>query len=119
MQSETDGQSTLEVYKGATQLQKYTYPLSSAATSFTINNVALNSGETISFVGRIVGGAAARVDKIVLTPVATTARRRLRPAPGHSSDDPCSFERLRQSRRAVTRDSAAIPPEAPESRSIG
>ena len=61
VQPETDGQSTLEVYKGATQLQKYTYPLSSAATSFTIKNVALNSGETIKLVGRIVGrGSAGR-----------------------------------------------------------
>jgi hypothetical protein len=33
---ESDGQPTLEVYKGATLLRTYTYPLGSAATSFTI-----------------------------------------------------------------------------------
>jgi carbohydrate binding protein with CBM6 domain/Big-like domain-containing protein len=67
---ESDGQSTLEVYKGTTLLQKYTYPLTDAATSFTVKNVALTSGQQIKLVGRGNGGAVARVDKIVLTKVA-------------------------------------------------
>jgi hypothetical protein len=65
---EPDGQPTLEVYKGATLLRTYTYPLGDAALSFTIANVALNSGDTIKLVGRRNAGAAARVDKVVLTP---------------------------------------------------
>src|SRR4051794_16144199 len=65
---EPDGQPTLEVYKGATLLRTYTYPLGDAAISFTIANVALNSGETIKLVGRRNAGAAARIDKVVLTP---------------------------------------------------
>jgi len=71
--TETDGQSTLEVYKGSTLLRKYTYPLGNAITSFTIGNVALSAGETIKLIGRPNGGAIARVDKIVLTPSTSTS----------------------------------------------
>jgi hypothetical protein len=73
VQPESDGQSTLAVYKGATLLQKYTYPLSDTATSFTIKNVAVSSGETLKLVGTANAGAVARVDKMVLTPVSTTS----------------------------------------------
>ncbi len=69
---ESDGRSTLAVYKGTTQLYKYTYPLSSTATSFTIPGVALSSGQTIKLVGTPNAGARARVDKIVLTPKTTS-----------------------------------------------
>jgi hypothetical protein len=72
VQPETDGQATLAVYKGSTLLRNYTYPLSSTPTSFTITNVAITSGETIKLVGTIKGGAHARVDKIVFTPVASS-----------------------------------------------
>src|ERR1044071_8698203 len=65
---EPDGQPTVEVYKGATLLKTYTYPLGDAAISFTIPKVALNSGDTIKLVGRRNAGAAARIDKVVLTP---------------------------------------------------
>jgi Carbohydrate binding module (family 6) len=67
---EDDGRPTLELHKGATKLQTYTYPQQSAAASFTVNNVALASGEAIKLVGTGNGGAYARVDKIVFTPVA-------------------------------------------------
>jgi hypothetical protein len=70
--SETDGQSTVEVYKGATRLQTYRFPLGNASNSFTISNVALNAGETIRLVGRPDGGAVARLDKVVLTQVAAS-----------------------------------------------
>jgi hypothetical protein len=73
VQPESDGQSTLEVYKGATLLQKYTYPLSDTATTFTIKNVAVSSGETLKLVGTANAGAVARVDKIVLSPASTTS----------------------------------------------
>ena len=73
VQPESDGQSTLELYKGATLLQKYTYPLSDTATSFTIKNVPVSSGEALKLVGTANAGAVARVDKVVLTPVATAA----------------------------------------------
>ena len=72
---ETDGRSTLAVYKGTTAttpLLTYTYPLGSTPTSFTIKNVALNTNDTIKLVGKQNAGAIARVDKIVLTQVATT-----------------------------------------------
>jgi hypothetical protein len=65
---EPDGQPTVQVYKGATLLRTYTYPLGDAAISFTIANVALNSGDTIKLVGQRNAGAAARIDKVVLTP---------------------------------------------------
>src|ERR1044071_7016599 len=39
---EPDGQPTLEVYKGATLLKTYTYPLGNATLSFTIAKVAVN-----------------------------------------------------------------------------
>jgi hypothetical protein len=68
VQGESDGQPTVEVYKGATLLRTYTYPLGDAALSFTIANVALNSGDAIKLVGRRNAGAAARIDKVVLTP---------------------------------------------------
>ena len=68
VQGESDGQPTVEVYKGATLLRTYTYPLGDAALSFTVANVALNSGDTIKLVGRRNAGAAARMDKVVLTP---------------------------------------------------
>ena len=76
---ESDGQPTLEVYKGATLLRTYTYPLGTAGTSFTIANVALNSGDTIKLVGRRNAGAAARIDKVVLTQVAASPAS---PTPG-------------------------------------
>jgi len=69
VQPETDGQPTLEVYKGTTLLQKYTYPLSDTPTSFAINNVALNSGDTLKLVGTANADAWARVYRLVLTPV--------------------------------------------------
>ena len=68
---ENDGQSTLELYKGSTKLHTYQYPLGNTIASFTVNNVALTSGESIRLVGRVGGGAWARVDKVVFTPVAT------------------------------------------------
>src|SRR3954470_22714939 len=57
---ETDGQSTLAVYKGTaatTPLQTYTYPLSSTPTSFTVRNVALNTNDTIKLLGKQNAGA--------------------------------------------------------------
>jgi hypothetical protein len=72
VQLENDGQPTLEVYKGATLLRRYTYPLGTSLTSFTISSVALASGETIKLVGRAQGGAVARVDKLVFQPLATS-----------------------------------------------
>jgi hypothetical protein len=71
--AEDDGQSTVEVYKGATILRKYTYPQSQTYTSFTIDKVALQSGETIKLLGKKDDGANARVDKIVLTPLSTSS----------------------------------------------
>jgi hypothetical protein len=69
---EADGQSTLEVYKGSTLLRKYTYPTASngTAASFTIAEVGLLPGDVIKLVGRKHKEAYARVDKVVLTPVA-------------------------------------------------
>jgi hypothetical protein len=74
VQTETDGQPTLAVYKASqsTPLQTYTYPLGNATTSFTIKNVALAANEAIRLVGTWKGGAVARVDKIVLTQVAAS-----------------------------------------------
>src|SRR5688572_20609689 len=72
VQQESDGTPTLEVYKGSTLLRCYVYPLGSALTSFTISNVALTAGQQVRLVGRIQGGAHARVDKIVFEPVATS-----------------------------------------------
>jgi hypothetical protein len=69
---ESDGQPTLEVYKGSTRLRTYTYPLGTGTTSFTISKVALNKGQTIKLIGRVNKGARARVDKIVFTPVASS-----------------------------------------------
>ena len=68
---ENDGQSRLELYKGSELLRRYTYPLGTAITSFTVSNVALTYGEVIKLVGTARGDAWARVDKIVLTPVAS------------------------------------------------
>jgi hypothetical protein len=72
VQTETDGQPTLAVYKASqsTPLQTYTYPLGNAFTSFTIKNVTLAANEAIRLVGTWKGGAVARVDKVVLTRVA-------------------------------------------------
>jgi hypothetical protein len=86
--AEDDGRSTLEVYKGATLLRKYTYPLSKTATSFTIDNVALKSGETIKLLGRRDAGAVARVDKIVLKRVATSSSQTTQPATTTSTTQP-------------------------------
>jgi hypothetical protein len=72
VQPENDGQSTLEVFKGSTSLARYTYPLSTAAASFTIDNVTLAAGESVRLVGTANAGALARVDKIVYTPIATS-----------------------------------------------
>ena len=85
--AESDGQPTLAVYKGSatTPLQKLTYPLGSdAPATLTIRNVALSSGEAIKLVGTWVGGAPARVDKIVLTPVATSTTTTPPPAPSYT-----------------------------------
>jgi len=67
--TEPDGQSTLEVYKGATLLRKYTYPLGNGAASFTVSNVTLNKGDSIKLIGRPNAGSVARVDKIAFTAV--------------------------------------------------
>jgi pectate lyase len=67
---ENDGRPTLDLFVGATQLQTFTYPLGTAATSFTVSNVQVNNGDELRLVGHPNGGAYARVDKIVLTPVA-------------------------------------------------
>ena len=69
--AEPDGQSTLELYRGATLLRKYTYPLSDSAATFTIGNVTLQQGEQIRLIGRPNAGAMARVDKLAFTPVAS------------------------------------------------
>jgi hypothetical protein len=53
-------------------LKDYAYPPGNngdAATA-TVNNVVLAAGDTLRLVGTVNGGALARVDKIVLTPVA-------------------------------------------------
>jgi hypothetical protein len=83
---ESDGQSTLEVYKGSSRLRTYKYPLSNTETSFTINDVALKSGDTLKLIGKPNGGSNARVDKIVLTPVATST-----PAPAPSEPQQPSY----------------------------
>jgi hypothetical protein len=70
VQPENDGTPTVELFKNGTTLKRYTYPLSTAATSFSVDNVSLNTGDTVKLVGTIQGGALARVDKIVFTPVA-------------------------------------------------
>ena len=70
--AEPDGQSTLEVYKGATLLRKYTYPKSDSLASFTIGNVAINQGDSIKLIGRPNAGSLARVDKLTFTKVAST-----------------------------------------------
>src|SRR6185503_18270342 len=69
--AEPDGQSTLEVYKGATLLRKYTYPKSDSLASFTIGNVAINQGDSIKLIGRPNAGSLARVDKLTFTKVAS------------------------------------------------
>ncbi len=71
--AEPDGQSTLEVYKGATLLRKYTYPLSDSAASFTISNVTLTKGDTIKLIGRPNAGSLARVDKMAFTLVSLSS----------------------------------------------
>src|SRR5688500_591114 len=60
---ESDGQPTLEVYKGTTLLRKYTYPIAQngTAASFSINDVGIASGETIKLVGRTQKQAFARI----------------------------------------------------------
>jgi LysM repeat protein len=89
---ETDGRSALAVYKGTTQLYRYTYPLSNTATSFTIPGVALSSGQTIKLVGTPNAGARARVDKIVLTQktTSTTSTTSTSGAPSVSIKAPAS-----------------------------
>lgn len=67
---ESDGRPSLALYKGATQLHSYTYPLGGSPTSFTVSNVTLNPGDVLKLVGQANASAYARVDKIVLTPVA-------------------------------------------------
>jgi uncharacterized protein involved in high-affinity Fe2+ transport len=69
---ENDGRPTLEVHKGNTRLHTYTYPLGTTTATFNVNNVVLASGESIKLLGRADAGAWARVDKIVLTQVATS-----------------------------------------------
>jgi hypothetical protein len=69
--AENDGQPTLEVYKGATLLKKFTYPLASSTSSpasFTIPGIPVATGETIKLVGRVAAGTFARVDRIVFAP---------------------------------------------------
>lgn len=67
---EGDGRPTVALHKGGTQLFSYSYPLGGAPTSFTVSNVTLNPGDVLKLVGQANAGAYARVDKIVLTPVA-------------------------------------------------
>jgi hypothetical protein len=83
---ENDGRPTLELYKGASRLSSYTYPLGTSLTSFTVNNVALKQGETLKLVGRANGGAWARVEKIVLTPSSGTPSSE--PVPSSPSPTP-------------------------------
>jgi hypothetical protein len=79
--AEPDGQSTLEVYKGSTLLRKYTYPLTDAAASFTISNVAINKGDSIKLIGRPNAGSLARVDKIAFNLVSLSATPTPTPSP--------------------------------------
>lgn len=69
---EPDGQPTVEVYKGSTMLRAFKYPLGNSPTSFKISSVKINSGETLKVVGRPAPGTRARVDKLVLTAVASS-----------------------------------------------
>ncbi|MFL6572426.1 MAG: hypothetical protein ACJ8G4_11775 [Burkholderiales bacterium] len=71
--AESDGQSTLEVYKGATLLRKYTYPLSNSTASFTISNVTVNKGDSIKLIGRPNAGSLARVDKVAFSLVSLSS----------------------------------------------
>ena len=68
VQPETDGRPQLEVYRNGDKVKTFTYPLTTTATTFTIDSVALASTDTIKLVGHANGDAWARVDKIVLTP---------------------------------------------------
>ncbi len=111
--SEPDGQSTLEVHKGATRLRTYTYPLGNANLSFTISNVALKAGETIKLVGRAGGGALARVDKVVLTRASTTPTE---PPPDSSAGNPGSTPPSTNTRAVATFESLGLywkPPSNP------
>ncbi len=68
--AENDGQPRLDVYKGATLLRTFTYPLENYPTSpasFTIPAVTVAQGETIKLVGRATSGTFARVDRLVFT----------------------------------------------------
>lgn len=72
--TESDGQPTLDVYKGSTLLKSFTYPLANGtSTTFTVPGVSIASGETIKLVGRKQGDAWARVDKIVFNSTTTTS----------------------------------------------
>jgi hypothetical protein len=101
---ETDGQSVLEVYKGSALLRAYKYPLASGTTSFTVGGVALKSGDTIKLIGR-PDGTRARVDKIVLKPVAAST-----PAPAPSEPEQPSYS---YSGTPYTGSPIAVPKSAP------
>jgi hypothetical protein len=82
--AESDGRPTLEVYKGATLLKTFTYPLASSPSSrasFTIPGVAVGSGETIKLVGRAPAGTFARVDKTVFNPAGASTAAPTTPKP--------------------------------------
>lgn len=66
--AESDGQSKLDLFKDATKLGSYTYPLANASATYTLKGVSLTKGQTIRLDGHANGGAWARVDKIVFTP---------------------------------------------------
>jgi hypothetical protein len=70
--AEDDGQSTLELYNGATKLHTYKYPKQNGTVSYAVKGVALKSGDTIKVRGVKDGGAWARVDRLVFTPVSTS-----------------------------------------------
>jgi hypothetical protein len=92
---ESDGRPNLKVYKGSSLLSNYTYPAGAngSARSFTINNVALASGDTLKLVGTVNGGALARVDKMVLTQVSAP-----KPSPAPAPSGPVTMEAERMTR---------------------
>jgi hypothetical protein len=85
---ETDGLPRLEVYVGDSLLKTFDYPLGGNRRSkvFTIPRVKLAHGDVIRLVGHVHAGALARVDKIVLIPVTTSAAPGA-PRPGSLGSD--------------------------------
>src|SRR5205807_2112649 len=74
VQLEATATPDLKFYRGSALLNDYTYPLGTdgQATSFTVNNISLVTGDTLKLAATAAAGSLARVVKIVLTPVATT-----------------------------------------------